>query len=130
MSNSLARRIQLGEDSALELESVHFAGDRVPDEALTGCEDSLRFIHVSRLDLQVFAPGEAFGNSKRRVQGRFQHAGTCYWLWVTDPICEREYLARLGGGHVIENCFLTISLGERYGDACHKLIAAVIKFPR
>ena len=32
---------------------------------------SLRLVHVARLELAVFAPGEAFDNSKRRVQGRF-----------------------------------------------------------
>ena len=71
-------------------------------------------------------PGEAFGNDKRRVQGRFRHAGREYALWVTDPGWERTYLAKLNGTYDIGGCYLTVSLGEPYGDACYKLIAAVI----
>ncbi|MCY3821007.1 MAG: hypothetical protein OXH52_16895 [Gammaproteobacteria bacterium] len=87
---------------------------------------SLRFIEVSRLKLSVFAPGEAFGNSKRRVQGRFDHAGNRYALWVTDPGYERTYLAKLNGTYDLGECYLTISLGEPYQGDCHKLIAAII----
>ena len=90
-------------------------------------ETSLRLIHVSALTLAVFAPGEAFGNAKRRVQGRFVHAGRQYALWVTDPRYERKYLAKSNGHYEIGRCCLTISLGEPYGDACYKLIAAVIE---
>ena len=71
-------------------------------------------------------PGAAFGNSKRRVQGRFRHAGREYALWVTDPGFERTYLAKPNGTYDIEECYLTISLGEPYQDACYQLIAAII----
>ena len=101
--------------------------DKIPLEAMPRCRDSLRFIHVRQLRLEVFRPGEAFGNSKRRVQGRFRHAGSEYRLWVTDPNYERRYLARLNGHYAVDDCFLTIRLGEPYQDACHKLIAAVIE---
>ena len=70
--------------------------------------------------------GEAFGNTKRRVQGRFQHAGREYTLWVTDPGWERTYLTKLDGTYDVGECHLTISLGEPYQDACYKLIAAII----
>lgn len=85
-----------------------------------------RLIHVDRIEFAVFAPGEALGSSKRRVQGRFSHAGTDYRLWVTDPGCERAYLSKLDGSYALSARFLTISLGEPYGDAAYKLIAAVI----
>ena len=49
--------------------------DKVPLEAVRECRDSLRLIHVQRLNLAVCRPGEAFGNRKRRVQGRFRYAG-------------------------------------------------------
>ena len=100
--------------------------DRVWLEAARGLEDSLRLIHLETLHLSVFRPGEAFGNAKRRVQGRFRYAGVEYWLWVTDPVYERRYLAKLDGDYQIGECYLTVSLGEPFGDACHKLIAAVI----
>ena len=71
-------------------------------------------------------PGGAFGNNKRRVQGQFRHARQVYHLWVTDPGFERTYLARPNGTYDIGECYLTISLGEPYRDACYKLIAAII----
>ena len=45
---------------------------------------------------------------------------------VTDPGWERTYLAKLNGTYDIGACYLTISLGEPYEDACYKLIAAII----
>ena len=71
--------------------------DRIPLEAADSVIDSLRLIHVDRMQLVVGRPGEAFGNNKRRVQGRFGHAGREYALWVTDPGCERTWLAKLDG---------------------------------
>ena len=90
---------------------------------------SLRLIEVSQLELAVFAPGEAFGNRKRRVQGRFRYAGKDYALWITDPVYERRYLAKLDGEYGLGRCFLTISLGEEYRGCCYKLIAATMEYP-
>ena len=104
--------------------------DRIPLEATGSVGDSLRLIHVDRLDLSVFKPGEAFGNMKRRVQGRFRHARNRYVLWVTDPGYERRYLAKLDGDYRIGECFLTVSLGEPYDGACYKLIASIITAER
>ncbi len=100
--------------------------DRISLDAAVSVTDSLRLIRVAGLQLRVFKPGEAFGNNKRRVQGRFSHADEQYALWVTDPGFERRYLAKLDGDYGIGECYLTISLGEPYGGACYKLIAAVI----
>ena len=75
----------------------------------------------------MFSPGEAFGNSKRRVQGHFQYADAEYALWITDPKYERNYLAKQDGAYKLDNCYLTISLGEPYRDDVYKLIAAVIE---
>ena len=100
--------------------------DKIPIAAIGSVTGSLRLLHSDQLRLVVCRPGEAFGNNKRRVQGRFRHAGREYALWVTDPDWERTYLMKLDGTYVIGECFLTISLGEAYGDACYKLIAAII----
>ena len=100
--------------------------DYIPLEKAASLENSLRLIRIDRLDLHVCKPGEAFGNNKRRVQGRFAHAGKEYALWVTDPGFEREYLRKLDGDYEIGECFLAVSLGEPYGGACYKLIAAII----
>lgn len=91
---------------------------------------SLKLIHVDKLSLRVFAPGEAFGNSKRRVQGRFRFGYNYYALWITDPDIERAYLRREDGNYELGECYLTISLGEPYESYCYKLIAAVMEKPQ
>lgn len=103
------------------------SNDRVSMTHVDRVTSSLRFLQVDRLTLRVFRPGAAFGNSKRRVQGRFNHAGALYHLWVTDPIYERAYLARPDGEHQIGESFLTVSLGEPYEGFSYKLIAAIIE---
>lgn len=107
--------------------TYHGSNDQIPLSGMAQVEGSLRLVEVDELAITVFAPGEAFGNRKRRVQGRFRHAGQNYALWVTDPICERHHLAKLDGSYRLERCFLTISLGEPYRGHCYKLIAAVIQ---
>ena len=104
--------------------------DKIPLDSMASVSGSLRLIHVGKLKLNVFKPGEAFGNSKRRVQGRFSHAGADYALWVTDPLYERRYLAKLDGVYDVDECYLTINLGEPYQGACYKLIAAIIECDR
>lgn len=100
--------------------------DCVPLRLANTLTDSLRLVHVDRLVLSVFPPGEAFGNPKRRVQGRFTYNNSEYWLWVTDPNFEREYLDREDGEYKIGEAYLTISLGEPYNDSCYKLIASIM----
>ena len=106
--------------------TYHGRNDKIPLELADSVGDSLRLIHVDNLQLSVFKPSEAFGNSKRRVQGRFRHAGSLYCLWVTDPVCERQYLAKLDGTYPVDECFLTVSLGEPFGGAVYKLIASIM----
>ena len=91
---------------------------------------SLKLIHVDKLSLRVFAPGEAFGNSKRRVQGQFRFGYHSYALWITDPDIERTYLKREDGNYNLGDCYLTISLGEPHDSYCYKLIAAVMEKPQ
>lgn len=91
---------------------------------------SLKLIHVDKLSLRVFAPQKAFGNSKRRVQGRFRFGYNYYALWITDPDIERAYLRREDGNYELGECYLTISLGEPYESYCYKLIAAVMEKPQ
>ena len=63
--------------------------DRIPLPTAVALRSSLRLVRVESLTLFVSAPGEVFGNPKRRVQGRFRYRQTDYWLWVTDPKYER-----------------------------------------
>ncbi len=99
--------------------------DKIPLSLARGLGNSLCLVHVEKLQLSVFKPGEAFGNVKRNVQGHFLYHGTEYRLWVTDPAFERNYLAKPDGIYKIRECFLTISLGGAFEDACYKLIAAI-----
>ncbi len=101
--------------------------DKIPLSLTDTLKTSLRLIRADRLTLSIFKPGEAFGNPKRRVQGRFRHAGAEYHLWVTDPGYERTYLAKADGVYELGQCFLTISLGEPHNGAAYKLVAAVIQ---
>ena len=101
--------------------------DQIPLARAKSLDGSLRLIHVDRVQLCVFRPGEAFGNPKRRVQGRFSYAGQEYALWITDPVYERKYLLKPDGEYKIGESFLTISLGEPFNEACYKLIATVIQ---
>lgn len=100
--------------------------DRIPTAIADTLKSSLRLLHVDELTLSVFAPGERFGNPKRRVQGRFGYDGTDYRLWVTDPRYERTYLAKPNGDYQLGKSFLTVSIGEPFEQFCYKLIAAVI----
>jgi hypothetical protein len=101
--------------------------DEIPLSQTGVIQSSLRLLRVDKLTLSVFAPREAFGNPKRRVQGRFRYGPNEYRLWVTDPRYERAYLAQPDGEHEIGESYLTVSLGEPFNDACYKLIAAIIE---
>ena len=101
--------------------------DKVPEHLIENASSSLRLIRVNALKLRVFAPREAFGNSKRRVQGRLDHAGHYYALWVTDPVYERGHHSEPDGTHDLGSCDLTVSLGEPYDGSCYKLLAAIME---
>jgi len=103
--------------------------DEMPLEAANKLNSSLKLIHVTSMELKVFAPKQAFGDSKRRVQGSFQLAKQKYALWVTDPRWEKEYLAMDNGDYAIGGSYLTISVGESFKGCCYKLIAAIISKP-
>jgi hypothetical protein len=106
--------------------SYNGLNDRIPLAQAIDLRSSLKLIHVGNLQLRVFAPGEAFGNTKRRVQAKFNFDGTDYWLWVTDPIVERKYLGESDGEYAVGEVYLTISIGEPYQDYCYKLVATMI----
>ena len=73
--------------------------DQVPFTQAKTLRSSLRLVAVTGITVAVFAPGEMFGNGKRRVQGCFRYHGAEYRLWITDPLYEREYLAKQNGNY-------------------------------
>lgn len=109
-------------------ESSTFTGlnDRVPTTQAEKLTESLYFLYVKSHKVRVLAPGAAFGNVKRRVQAAFTYRGVEYRLWVTDPVVERRYLALTDGEYPLDECFLTVSLGEPHDGYCYKLVAALI----
>ena len=107
--------------------TLNGVNDQIPLQEAHVETSSLKLIHVDALRLCVFAPGEAFGNAKRRVQAGFHFGGSDYSLWVTDPNIERHYLAGEDGQFEVGECYLTISLGEPYREHCYKLVAAVLE---
>jgi hypothetical protein len=107
--------------------TYHGLNDQIPLAQAGTIESSLRLLHVRNLTLSAFAPSEAFGNPKRRVQGWFRYGMNNYRLWVTDPLYEKAYLAKPDGRYEVGEAFLTVSLGEPYNDACYKLIATIME---
>lgn len=103
--------------------------DKIPTDEANTLSSSLHLAHVQTLTVRVFVPGAAFGNPKRRVQGRFEYSGFEYWLWITDPVIEREFLLKPDGDYPLQECLVTISLGEPKDGFVYKLIAAVILRP-
>ena len=97
--------------------------DRIPTGQASAETSSLKLVHVDGLRLKVFAPY----HSKRRVQACFQFDEIEYALWVTDPRCERKFLAKENGDYQLDECYLTVSLGEPYDGYCCKLVAAALE---
>lgn len=100
--------------------------DEIPTNQLHNIGSSLKLISVSDVQIHVYRPGAAFGNLKRRVQAHFNFNGVNYQLWVTDPMFEAQYLAVPDGIHELGPSYLTVSIGEPFGESCYKLVAAVI----
>lgn len=101
--------------------------DQIAKPEADALPSSLYLVHVKGITLKVSAPGAAFGNTKRRVQARFAFNGVQYWLWVTDPIIEREYLAQQNGDYVVGESCLCISLSEPFNEHRYKLVASIIQ---
>jgi hypothetical protein len=102
--------------------------DEVTVDRLNDIDCSLRLIHVPSLTLRVRPSARRAG--ELRVQGAFEYAGVPYALWITDRRIEDEYKVRGIGEYALGSAFLTISLSEPFGDAVHKLIAAVMPVGR
>lgn len=127
-----AGAVSLLEDSVLPLWENGYSSsvglnDRIPKALAWSLSDSLRLIKVDALQLSVCAPGEPFGDPRKRVQGRFSWAGNQYAMWMTDGHFEPIFKERPFGMYKMDECYLTISLGEPYSDDfCYKFIAAMI----
>lgn len=107
--------------------TYHGLNDRIAGDHAATLTSSLALIYADEIDLHVFAPGEAFGNHKRRVQASFHHNGVHYALRVTDPRQERRFLTQPNGTYRLGECYRTISLGEPFKGDTYKLVATIIE---
>jgi hypothetical protein len=112
--------------------TYHGHHDEIPQAIADALPGSLYLIRVDQVTLRVFAPSEAFGNPKRRVQAQFSYRSVPYRVWVTDPVIERAYLAQADGYYRLGESCLTMSLGEPFqkndGSWCrYKLVAAIVQ---
>ena len=100
--------------------------DRVTAEELASITESLYLIHLPGLLLRVLNPSSDPCDPKRAVRAVFTYRDTEYNLKVTDPVAEREILARGIEEAGVGECYLTISLGEPWGPFNYKLVAALV----
>ena len=102
--------------------------DKIEVNAISRLKSSLYLIHIDKLTISVFAPGEEFGDTKRRVQAKFEYNGEPYKLWVTDPHYEREYLRMSDGDYALGESFVTISINEKpFKGGYYKFVAAIME---
>lgn len=95
---------------------------------VVGQEDgtSLYLVSADRLRLLVGRKAPEYPDSKRAVRGEFVYRGATYRMDVTDPVVERNFLARDDGQYDISSPVLCVSLGDPYQGYFYKLIAAVL----
>jgi hypothetical protein len=98
--------------------------DRVPEEKALALRDSLRLIRVESATLRVM---DNDFSGRREVRAGFDHAGTTYWLKVTDPVIERAAKQKENGDYALGESAFTVSLGEMFQGYAYKLVAAVIR---
>jgi ATP-dependent DNA helicase RecQ len=105
--------------------SYNGINDRIP-LGLTddGLSNSLLFIKPYHLCITV----EEGSKLLKKVRTKFKFNDVKYWLTVTDPVIENQYLKEELGEYPIEdeNAFLCVSLGEPHEGYRYKLVAGII----
>ena len=85
--------------------------------------DSLRMVHVDRLDLNVYRDEH---RDENRLTGTFDHRGETYTMQVKDVKFQDECQERELRTYVAKDQYLAISLAGEYHDYCYKLIAGIM----
>lgn len=100
--------------------------DRVPTSSIDEKIQTLYFIFPDSFKIVVRTEGAEFGNGKKKVRADFTYNGERYFLAITDPDIEREYLAKGEGEYCLdEDVYLTVSLADSHNGYCYKLVAGV-----
>jgi len=87
---------------------------------------SLYLIAVESIRLMVGRKAPEYPDSKRAVRCGFHYQNLYYLMDVTDPVIERNYLAKSDNDYVINDPVLCISLGDEYQGYYYKLVAAIM----
>jgi hypothetical protein len=101
------------------------SNDRVPlNRADTDLSSSLLFISPDYLTITVVEGSKALKTGR----AKFDYRGERYWLTVTDPLIETQYLKRKIGEYPVGNktAYLCVSMGEPHEGYRYKLVAGVI----
>ncbi len=85
--------------------------------------DSLRLVHVDRLELNVYRDEL---RDENRLTGTFDYQGVIYTMQVKDVEFENECAKRDLRTYVATDRYLTISLAGEFNDYCYKLIAGIM----
>jgi putative nucleic acid modification protein with dual OB domain len=104
--------------------SYNGENDRIPEALTLELDNSLTLVEAEDLVIAVAHEGL---NPKRKVRARFSLGEKRYVIAVTDPVIEREYLAKENGEYPIGLARLCISIGEPYQGYCYKLVAGIIR---
>lgn len=107
----------------------YYKNDRIPFEKAKKETSSLKMIHCGKS-----ACGLRKSKGQVRAVFHFGEGGRdSYDLAVTDPVIEQRYLDKELGYYHLGECYLTISLGERFPPHdqeegyCYKLVAAIME---
>ena len=99
--------------------------DRIPANMAERClTSSLLFIRPE--NIYVIVAEGAYG---KKIRARFTFRGVKYWLAITDPIAETQYLEEDVGEYPLDSdeVYFTVSISEPYNNYCYKLVAGVVR---
>lgn len=107
--------------------TYHGQNDKVAEANLIKTGSSLKLIRVHDLVVVVHVEdGYQGAQGRRRVRGRFTLNNVLYFLSITDPVIEEEYLGRANGNYQVGEAALCISLAEVWNGFAFRVIASLI----
>ncbi len=115
--------------------SSNGVNDQIPVADARNLRNSLLLIQPTSLTIIVHYERYK-GRNPPDVRANFNYNGCNYSLKVTDPVAEGKYQRKglidrdagkeLPYRYAVDGVYLCVSLGERFGNYCYKLVAAII----
>ena len=106
--------------------TAHGVNDHVPEGDAKTLRGSLYLIQLDKMKVHVLRQHTSTGGSIHKVRGEFKYRGVDYNLKITDPYADEHFRVQGDGVYPVEQCYLTLSLGEPFQGACYKLIAGIV----